>query len=64
MPANLLKRCTVTAETADGSHSWTVENNRRALLYIPLPEGTRRVTLADLESWGGQSAGIFSCDTI
>ena len=64
MPANLLKRCTVTAETADGSHSWTVENNRRALLYIPLPEGTRRVTLADMESWGGQSAGIFSCDTI
>ena len=64
MPANLLKRCTITVETADGSHSWTVENNRRALLYIPLPEGTRRVTLADLESWGGQSAGIFSCDTI
>ena len=63
MPKNLLKRCTVTAETADGAHVWTIEQNRQALLRLQLPENTRAVTLSDLESWGGEAIGIFSCDS-
>ena len=64
MPENLLKSCTVTVETADGNHSWKIHNNRQALLYVKMPENTRRVTLENLESWGGVLTGIFSCDTI
>ena len=64
MPKNLLKSCTVTAETADGIYNWKIDNNRQALLYMKLPEDTRRVTLENLESWGGEQTGIFSCDTI
>ena len=64
MPKNLLKGCTVTAQTPDGIQSWKIENNRLSLLYIPLPEDTHRVTLENLESWGGEQTGIFSCDTI
>ena len=64
MPKNLLKGCTVTAQTPDGIQSWKIENNRQSLLYIPLPEDTHRVTLENLESWGGEQTGIFSCDTI
>lgn len=64
MPENLLKSCTVTVETANGNHSWKIHNNRQALLYVKMPENTRRVTLENLESWGGALTGIFSCDTI
>ena len=64
MPKNLLKSCTVTVQTPDGSQSFRIENNRRSLLYIKLPENTRRVTLEKLESWGGAQTGFFSCDTI
>jgi len=64
MPKNLLKSCTVTVQTPDGSQSWKIQNNRRSLLYIKLPENTRQVTLENLESWGGEKTGFFSCDTI
>ena len=64
MPKNLLKSCTVAAETVDGVQRWRIDNNRQALLYIPLPENTSRITLENLESWGGEQTGIFSCDTI
>lgn len=64
MPKNLLRSCTVIAETDGGVHSLKIDNNRRALLLIPLPENTRQVTLQNLESWGGEQTGIFSCDTI
>ena len=64
MPANLLKNCTVTAETAAGTENWRIENNRQALRYLQLPEGTRRVILSRLESWGGREIGFFSCDTL
>ena len=63
MPGNLLKSCTVTAETAVGTRTWCVENNRKALLYLDLPENTHGVTLSVLESWGGEKTGFFSCDT-
>jgi hypothetical protein len=64
MPENLLKSCTVTAETADGTHTWQIANNRKALLYLALPAHTRRVTLSALESWGGKETGFFSCDIL
>ena len=64
MPENLLKSCTVTAETAEGSRVWRIENNRQALRYLDLPKGTVRVLLSQLESWGGKETGIFSCDTV
>ena len=65
MPKNLLKGCTVVAETADGKlHTQGISNNRQALRYIALPENTCRVTLEKLQSWGGEKIGIFSCDTI
>ena len=65
MPDPLLKSCVVTAETADGqSHIRRIQDNRNALLWIPLPENTIRVTLTETESWGGKGCGIFSCDTI
>ena len=64
MPENLLKNCTVTAETADGTYTWQIANNRKALLYLALPAHTRRVTLSALESWGGKETGFFSCDIL
>ena len=65
MPKNLLKACTVVAETADGKlHTQEISNNRQALRYIALPENTCRVTLEKLQSWGGGEVGLFSCDTI
>ena len=65
MPENLLKCCTVTAETTDGRHhTQEIICNRQALRYIRLPENTCRVTLENMESWGGVAVGIFSCDTI
>ena len=65
MPKNLLKACTVIAETTDGKqHVQKICENRQALLRISLPENTLRVTLENLESWGGEQVGIFSCDTI
>ena len=64
MPKNLLKSCTVTVETSNGVQIRKIENNRRALLIISLPEDARRVTLEAMESWGGEETGIFSCDTI
>ena len=65
MPKNLLKSCTVTAETTNGQrHTQEITHNRLALRYIPLPENTCRITLKNMESWGGEEVGIFSCDTI
>lgn len=58
MPARLLRGCTVTA----GGSVYRVENNRRALLTLPLPEGARQVTLSDLTAWGGGEVGLFSID--
>ena len=58
MPARLLRSCTVTA----GDTTYPIENNIRALLFIPLPEGTRQVTLSDLTAWGGGDVGLFSAD--
>ena len=65
MPENLLKACTVIAETADGKlHTQEILNNRQALRYISLPGNTCRVRLEKLQSWGGSETGFFSCDTI
>lgn len=58
MPACLLRSCTVTAEGV----SFRVENNRRALLRIPLPPEARTVTLSDLTAWGGGEVRLFSAD--
>ena len=65
MPKNLLKSCTLVAEKTDGScETLMICENHQALRYIQLPENTIRVTLRQLCSWGGESVGIFSCDTI
>ena len=65
MPRNLLRSCTITAETADGKlHTQHICENRQALLCIALPENTIRVVLESLRSWGGEQVGVFSCDTI
>ena len=65
MPKNLLKSCTLVAETADHTQETiTIQENHQALRYIQLPANTIRVTLRQLCSWGGESVGIFSCDTI
>ena len=58
MPARLLKSCTVTA----GDTVFRVENNRRALLWIPLPAGARQAVLSDLTAWGGGGVGLFGVD--
>ena len=65
MPKNLLKSCTLVAEKTDGScETLTIRENHQALVYISLPENTVKVRLASLVSWGSESVGIFSCDTI
>ena len=64
MPKNLLRSCTVSAETSDGISTWIIENNRQALLLLELPANTGSVTLSNLKSWGGEETGIFSCDTL
>ena len=64
MPKNLLRSCTVMAETADGMRVWKIENNRQALCCLTLPESTLSVTLSQMESWGGAELGFFSCDTM
>ena len=64
MPKNLLRSCTVSAETSDGISTWIIENNRQALLLLELPANTGSVTLSNMKSWGGEATGIFSCDTL
>ena len=65
MPKNLLKSCVVVAETKDNTQETiTIQENHQALLQVRLPENTIRVTFRQLCSWGGESVGIFSCDTI
>ena len=58
MPARLLRSCTVTA----GDIVYHIGNNISALLFIPLPEGIRQVTLSDLTAWGGGDVGLFGAD--
>ena len=63
MPANLMRACTVTAVNAQGRETVIpVENNRRVVLHIALPEDTVSVCLAGLTSWGGEEVRLFSAD--
>ncbi len=63
MPANLLRACTVTARTADGTESVIpVTDNRQIVLNLPLPENTVSVTLTDLMAWGDEEVRVFSID--
>ena len=64
MPKNLLRSCTVSAETSDGISTWIIENNRQALLLLELPANTGSVTLSNLKSWGGEETGFFCCDSL
>ena len=63
MPANLLRACTVTAISADGKETAIpVENNRRVVLRIALPEDTVRVTITGLKAWNSDEVRVFSVD--
>ena len=63
MPANLLRSCTVTVGRKDGTHTaYTIEENRRVVLNLPLPQDAAAVNLSDLASWGGESVSFFSVD--
>ena len=63
MPANLMRSCTLTAVNAQGGETVIpMENNRRVVLHIALPEDTVAVRLTELVSWGGEEVRLFSAD--
>lgn len=63
MPANLLRSCTVTVRRKDGTQTaYSIKENRRVVLNLPLPRDAAAVNLSDLASWGGGSVSFFSVD--
>lgn len=63
MPANLLRGCTITACAADGTETFIpVENNRRVVLNIALPENTVQVTFTNVTAWNSDEVRVFSID--
>lgn len=63
MPANLLRACTVTARTSDGTETVIpVTDNRQIVLSIPLPDNTISVILTDLVAWESNEVRVFSID--
>lgn len=63
MPAHLLRSCTVSVCCKGGAQTrYTVEENRRALVFLPLPPDAETVTLSALTSWGGECVNFFSVD--
>ncbi|MBR4289735.1 MAG: FAD-dependent oxidoreductase [Oscillospiraceae bacterium] len=65
MPANLLRGCEISIFTASGVvETVSVENNRAARLFFPLPAGAERIEITKLCSWGGEAVKFFACDII
>lgn len=63
MPANLLRGCTVVVCRKDGAQTiYAIEENRRAVLTLPLPQDAASVMLSGLASWGGERVNFFSVD--
>jgi len=63
MPANLLRACTVTVRAADGTETvLSIENNRRVVLNIALPENAVSVTFTDVTAWNSDEVRVFSID--
>ena len=63
MPANLLRSCTVTILRKDKTQTtYSIKENRRVVLILPLPQDAAEVTLSDFASWGGESVSFFSVD--
>ena len=65
MPAPLLKEARLRCTLQDGREEiLSLEKNRRALIRLPLPDGTVRLTLESLTPWGGESVGLYGVDII
>ena len=63
MPANLLRGCTIMARASDGTETLIpVENNRRVVLNIALPENTVQVTFTNVTAWNSDEVRVFSVD--
>ncbi len=62
MPENLLKSCRIIFETAAGQQVLTIAENRRHLLWIPVPDDALAVIIEDMKAWGNSLTNIFSCD--
>ena len=50
------------AVLADGEEIYRTENNIQRLVRIPVGRSVRRLTLRPLETWGSETAHIFSVD--
>jgi hypothetical protein len=65
MPANLLRSCTVSFYTSSGEKETAyVNENRAPRLFFPIPDGTVKVEISEMASWGGESVNLFACDVI
>ena len=65
MPAPLLRSACVRCVLEDGSERLTfIENNRRAMLRIPLPDGAVRIFVEKLVPWGGEQVGLYGVDLV
>ncbi len=63
MPAALARRFTVTAWTQSGAEcTVTCDENHKALVFIPLPDETVRVSIRFDAAWQGDTVHVFSCD--
>ena len=65
MPAPLLKSARLVCSFADGTQQiLSVEKNRKALLRLPLPEGTQALRLESITAWGGGETGLYGVDIV
>ena len=65
LPRGLIKALTLRAFDAEGRETVTkVDDNRRALLFLPLPKGARRAELTFTAVWQGETAGLYALEAI
>ena len=65
MPANLLRACEIRFLSDSGVLSAvSVKDNRLPRLLLPIPDGTVKIELADMHSWGGDEVRFFACEAI
>ncbi|MBE5772428.1 MAG: FAD-dependent oxidoreductase [Clostridiales bacterium] len=63
MPANLLKGAKVAFKTTIGEIECAeIADNRKACIYIDVPEGAVRAEITGICSWGGSEARFFGVD--
>ena len=65
MPEHLLRSAEIVFILRDGRRETvTVSQNRAPRLLFEIPDGTLRIEIGKLRSFGGESVGLFACELI